>query len=215
MYKRQAYEIICPVQEALSDTEIYVYLASNVVEISSIAGLYCQFIDLQGARRLRSFAAGAEADGYTNKNLTSISVGANTLLEYLDLRGTPELKQALDLSALTSLKTLLLTGSGITGVTFALGAPVETAKLCPLNSLIARQLSHLTAFAMDGSNLRTIWVEDAAAIDTYALVSAAASLSRGRLPDVSWSMNDADVLLRLKDLAGLDETCLLYTSRCV
>ena len=200
-----AYEIICPVQEALSDTEIYVYLASNVVEISSIAGLYCQFIDLQGARRLRSFTAGAEADGYTNKNLTSISVGANTLLEYLDLRGTPELKQALDLSALTSLKTLLLTGSGITGVTFALGAPVETAKLCPLNSLIARQLSHLTAFAMDGSNLRTVWVEDAAAIDTYALVSAAASLSRGRLPDVDWSMNDADVLLRLKDLAGLDE----------
>ena len=48
----------CPVQEALSDTEIYVYLASNVVEISSIAGLYCQFIDLQGARRLRSFTAG-------------------------------------------------------------------------------------------------------------------------------------------------------------
>lgn len=74
-------------------------------------------------RRLRSFTAGAEADGYTNKNLTSISVGANTLLEYLDLRGTPELKQALDLSALTSLKTLLLTGSGITGVTFALALP--------------------------------------------------------------------------------------------
>ena len=201
-----AYEIICPVQEALSDTEIYVYLASNVVEISSIAGLYCQFIDLQSARRLRSFTAGAEVDGYANRNLTSISVGANTLLEYLDLRGTPELKQALDLSALTSLKTLLLTGSGITGVTFALGAPVETAKLSALNSLIARQLSNLSTFALDSSNLRTLWVEGTSAINTYSIVTAAANLSRGRLPDVDWTMDDADLLLRLKDLAGLDET---------
>lgn len=201
-----AYNVVCPVTEALSDTEIYIYLASNVVEISSIAGLYCQFIDLQNAKRLRSFTAGSEEDGYANRNLTSISVGANTLLEYLDLRGTPELTQALDLSALTSLKTLLLTGSGVTGVTFALGAPIETARLCPLNSLIARCLSRLTAFAMDGANLRTIWVEETPAIDTHTLVAAATGLNRGRLPDVDWSVNDADVLLRLTSLGGLDES---------
>ena len=200
-----AYTVVCPVQEALSDTEIYVYLASNVVEISSIAGLYCQFIDLQNARRLRSFTAGSEEDGYTNRNLTSLSVGANTLLEYLDLRGTPNLARDLDLSALTSLKTLLLTGSGVTGVTFALGAPVETARLSPLSSLTALGLSHLSTFAMDGSNLRSIRVEETPTIDTYALVAAATGLTRGRLPDAAWSVNDADVLLRLTRLAGIDE----------
>ena len=200
-----AYNVVCPVQEALSDTEIYVYLASNVVAISSIAGLYCQFIDLQNAKRLRSFTAGSEEDGYTNRNLTSISVGANTLLEQLDLRGTPNLTRDLDLSSLTSLKTLLLTGSGVTGVTFALGAPVETARLSPLSSLTALRLSHLSTFAMDGSNLRSIRVEETPAIDTYALVAAATGLTRGRLPDAAWSVNDADVLLRLTRLAGIDE----------
>ena len=200
-----SYPIICPVSEALSDTEIYLYLASNIVEITSIAGLYCQYIDLAPASRLRKFIAGSDADGYANHNLTSISFGNNELLEYIDLRGTPALAHDLDLSLLTSLVTLYLTGSGVTGVTFALGAPVEVAELCAVSSLVARRLSSLTKFTMDGSNLLKIWVEESPVIDTLAAVKAATKLNRGRLPDVEWSTDTADTLVRLAGLAGLDE----------
>lgn len=199
------YTIICPVNENLSDTEIYLYLASNIVEITSVAGLYCQYIDIAPATRLRKFIAGSEADGYTNHNLTSISFGNNELLEYIDLRGTPALAHDLDLSLLTSLSTLYLTGSGVTGVTFALGAPVETAELCALSSLVARRLSLLTKFVMNGSNLLKIWVEESPAIDTLAIVNVAKNLNRGRLPDVEWSTDTADIIMRLSELAGLDE----------
>ncbi len=200
-----SYPIVCPVSEALSDTEIYLYLASNIVEISSVAGLYCQYIDLAPASRLRKFIAGSDADGYVNHNLTSISFGNNELLEYIDLRGTPDLKHDLDLSLLTSLVTIYLGGSGVTGVTFALGTPVQTAELCALSSLIARRLTSLTSFRMDGSNLLKLWVEDTPIIDTHTLVSEAINLNRGRLPDVSWNVDTADALLRLSGLAGLDE----------
>lgn len=200
-----SYPIVCPVTEALSDTEIYLYLASNIVEITSVAGLYCQYIDLAPASRLRKFIAGSDADGYANQNLTSISFGNNELLEYIDLRGTPALAHDLDLSLLTSLVTLYLTGSGVTGVTFALGAPVEVAELCAVSSLVARRLSSLTKFTMDGSNLLKIWVEESPVIDTLAAVKAAKNLNRGRLPDVAWSTDTADTLVRLAGLAGLDE----------
>lgn len=200
-----SYPIICPVAEALSDTEIYLYLASNIVEITSVAGLYCQYIDLAPASRLRKFIAGSNADGYANHNLTSISFGNNELLEYIDLRGTPALAHDLDLSSLTSLVTLYLTGSGVTGVTFALGAPVEIAELCAVSSLVARRLSSLTKFTMDGSNLLKIWVEESPVIDTLAAVKAATRLNRGRLPDVEWSTDTADTVVRLAGLAGLDE----------
>jgi len=200
-----SYPVICPVAEALSDTEIYLYLASNIVEITSVAGLYCQYIDLAPASRLRKFIAGSDADGYANHNLTSISFGNNELLEYIDLRGTPALAHDLDLSLLTSLVTLYLTGSGVTGVTFALGAPVEVAELCAVSSLVARRLSALTKFTMDGSNLLKIWVEESPVIDTLAAVKAATRLNRGRLPDVEWSTDTADTVVRLAGLAGLDE----------
>ena len=200
-----SYPVICPVTEALSDTEIYLYLASNIVEITSVAGLYCQYIDLAPASRLRKFIAGSSADGYANHNLTSISFGNNELLEYIDLRGTPALAHDLDLSLLTSLVTLYLTGSGVTGVTFALGAPVEVAELCAVSSLVARRLSSLTKFTMDGSNLLKIWVEESPLIDTLAAVKAATNLNRGRLPDVDWSTDTADTVVRLARLAGLDE----------
>lgn len=80
------YPIVCPVS-ALNDTEIYLYASSNIVEISSIAGLYCQYIDLGNAYRLRKFVAGSDANGYSNLNLAAIGLGNNTMLEHLDLNG--------------------------------------------------------------------------------------------------------------------------------
>jgi hypothetical protein len=198
------YPIVCPVS-ALNDTEIYLYASSNIVEISSIAGLYCQYIDLGNAYRLRKFVAGSDANGYSNLNLTAIGLGNNTMLEHLDLRGTPALTQALDLTHLTSLTELYLTSSGVTGVTFAVGAPIETAALSAVNSLIARGLTSVKSFSMDGSKLRTLWVENCAGINTLNVVNAATGLTRGRLPDIAWSVNTADILMRLSALAGLDE----------
>ena len=202
----QTISITNPYDENFSDTEIYIGSAANISEIGSIAGLYCQYIDLGYAKRLRKLIAGANEDNYSNGNMTEISVGTNPLLEYLDLQGTPALVQDLDLSHLTSLKYLYLTNSGITGVTFAPNAPLIEAELCALTSLVARNLPYLETFTMDPINLTTIWVEECPAIDVLSIIQQAPSLNKGRVLDVDWEVDSADVLTRLARLAGLSES---------
>ena len=49
-----------------------------------------------------------------------------------------------------------------------------------------------------------VWVENAPGIDTYNLLLNATNLVRGRLPNVYWIMPNADLLLRLATLKGID-----------
>lgn len=199
-----SYTIICPVTEALADTEIYLYLASNITEIDDVSGLYNQYIDIGPATRLRKLIAGSGEVGYENSNMTAIGVGNNKLMEYLDLRGAKALATDLNLRHMDSLTTLLLSNSAVTGVAFAENAPIVTADLPPVSSLIAQGLGDLESFKMDGSNLTTLWVEETPIIDTLALVKAATNLNRSRLPDVEWSTDNADVLTRLAGLSGVE-----------
>ena len=199
----QQVSIVCPT-ENLVDTETYIYLASNISAISGIAGLYTRVATLSSAKRLQRLELGSSVTGYQNKRLTQISFGNNPMLEEIDLRGTPNLVQALDLSQLEALRELFLSSSGVTGVTFAPGAPVTTVWLPAVQNLIARGLTALATFRATGTALSKLWVEDTPAIDTYALVAEAENLYRGRLINVQWDDADTDVLLSLVDKKGID-----------
>ena len=194
-------DITCPA-DTLNDTETYIWAAHMLRDVGSLAGLYTKLADISAAVRLRKLVLGSAAAGYTNGSITSLSFGQNDMLEQLDLRGTPSLVQAMDLSALKSLKEVYISGSGITGVTFAVGAPVQTARLPAVSSLVAIGLADIETWAMDGGNLTSLRVERSPGIDTLALVKAAAGLQRGRLIGVDWEDDDADVLMRLASLSG-------------
>lgn len=202
----EANAITCPA-DTLNDTEIYIYSARRITDAGDLAGIYTKLMDAGDAEVLQKIVLGSGEAGYTNGSLTSFSAGTNDMVEYLDLRGTPNLTQALDLSALDALTECYLSGSGVTGVTFAKGAPVKIAKLPAVTSLVARGLTQLESWLMDGSNLVSIWVEDSPVIDTLAACKAAKNLARGRLTDVDWTDDNADVLLRLASLgtgSGID-----------
>ena len=206
----QTYTLEMPSGIALNDLETYIYSASVIQSIGSMAALYTKFADISSAVRLRQLILGSSETGYENTGMTAqnggVSLGASSLLEKVDLRGTPELAKPLDLSSLGYLKEVYLTNSGITGVTFADGALLETAYLGSPATLVARNLAKLTTFSMSGENLTSLWVENCSAIDTKTLCAAAESLARVRLIGVNWSLPNASLLLRLTTLAGLDET---------
>ena len=199
----QQVAITCPTDN-LVDTETYIYLASNIAALSGIAGLYTRVATLSSAKRLQRFELGSAEPGYQNKRLTQISFGNNPLLEVIDLRGTPNLVQALDLSQLEALRELFLSSSGVTGVTFAPGAPVTTVWLPAVQNLIARSLTSLSTFHAIGTNLMKIWIENSDAIDSYALIAEAPNLFRGRLINVDWQDADTDILLSLIGKKGID-----------
>lgn len=204
----QTYTIEMPEGISLNDLETYIYSASVIKSIGSMAALYTKFADIGAATRLGQLIIGSAETGYENTGMTAesggVSLGASTLLEKVDLRGTSALAKPLDLTTLGYLKEVYLTNSGITGVTFANGAPIETAYLGSPATLVARNLSKLSTFSMSGANLTSLWVENCAAIDTRALVGAASNLARGRLIGINWDLGNAALLLQLKDLGGLD-----------
>ena len=194
-----AYVIDCPT-DSLTDTEIYLYGASNYIKLGSLAALKTKFVTLSNAWRLQVLPIGSDETGYQNLNMTELTLGNNTMLEYLDIRGLPKLTGSLDMSNLDSLEEIYASGSGVTNVIFAEGAPVTVAKLPAAGGLTAIGLDELTTFVMDGVNLLNIRVEGSPKIDTLALCKAATGLTRGRLIGVDWTDDNADVLTRLAGL---------------
>ena len=196
--------ITAPSFAGLGDVETYIYCAPYITEVSGLAGLYTRIAQLGTAYRLTRLELGSGVAGYSNDRLTGVSLGNNTMLEYIDLRGTPNLVQGLDLSGLPGLKELYVSNSGVTGVTFAVGAIIETAVLPAITKLTARSLLRLTTLTCSATNLASIWIENSPNVDSYSIVAAAPNLTSGRLIDVNWDNADADVILRLVGLAGVD-----------
>ena len=198
--------IECPT-DSLGDTETYIFSASHLTHISSLAELRPKFVIATTASRLQQLIVGSGEIGYQNLNLNEIGIGNNEMLEVLNIQSTPMLKTALNLEKLTSLEEFLANGSGLTGVTFATGCPLKTARIPAVGSMVALNLTELETFVMDSRNLLTIRVENCPAIDTYAICQEATNLVRGRLTDVMWNCDNPDVILRLASLqteGGLD-----------
>ena len=195
--------IHCPT-DSLGDTETYIFTASNLTAISSLAGMKPKFVLATTAKRLQELIIGSGETGYRNLNLNQVGVGNNRMLRLLDLRGCPELKTALDLSGLTSLQRFLASGSGLTGVSFARGCPLTEIRLPAVTSLTALELKEVTEFLMDPAGLTLLRVEDCPGIDTLAICKGAAGLERGRITGADWTDTDASTLLRLAGLTGYD-----------
>ena len=199
----QTYNVTLPEGASLNDLETYIYSASRLSSIGSLAALYTKFAEIGAATRLKQLICGSAEAGYANTSMNSITFGQNAMMERIDLRGNPNLAKDLDLSALTSLEELYTEGSGVTGVTFARNAPVKVAKLGSIKALIARDLTKLTTFSV-GNALQSLWIENCPAIDTKTICTNCTNLARGRLIGVDWELADADLLLRLASMTGFD-----------
>lgn len=196
------YTMQCPAA-SMNDLETYIFAASHLTKLGSLALLRSKFIDLSAAARMQTLPIGSGDPGYQNSNLTALTFGANTMLSYIDLRGLTNLTQAVDLSVLVSLEEFYATNSGITGVTFADGCPLRIARLPEVRSLTAKRLRNLETFEVSGAALERIWVEDCPGIDTQTLIEQATAIASGRLTGVDWSLTNADAVMRLVGKSGI------------
>jgi hypothetical protein len=199
-----SYDITVPGGTSVSDLETYIYSSSMLKAVGTLEKLYSKKAEMAFAIKLQEAIIGSGDEGYENVSLTTISLGNNKLLEVIDLRGTPNLVQELDLSPLKALEEIYTTGSGVTGIRFAQRSPLKVARLNALRQLIVRDLTELETFNMTYENLQTVWVDNCPIIDTKTLVESATGLSRGRIIGVDWDLNDASLLLRLSVLVGID-----------
>lgn len=201
----QTYTVESPIA-AMNDTEVYVYSASLMQDIGSIAAFYPGYVDFAQGVKLTSLQVGSGTAGYSNTNLTDFDIGNNVLLEYLDLRNVPNLNKSISLRACANLAEFYAEGSGITGVEFADGGKIAAAHLPEIASLTAKNLQYLADLEIAGyDNLTTLVVENCDCFDLLALLNAAGNLNRVRLIGIDWQLEDTALLERLRVMAGVDE----------
>ena len=195
-------------QQKLNDTVINIYSASMIQEIGDMSRLYPGTVNFANATRLRSLTIGSSTEAYRNSNLESVTLGNNSMLEYLYVQNLAYIEGGLDLSRCQSLVYLDASGSSFTAYDFAVGGLLNTAYIQSPTSLTLRDLYYITDETLhiyDFSRLDTLRIESCAQIDSLSIVNTAASLSRLRLVNINWIIPTTTTLNRLLTILGLDE----------
>ena len=136
-------------------------------------------------------------------------------LEYLDIQGIKNIK-SLDLSKHFNFKTLVADGSGISSVTFAKGAPVESISLpSTMTNLSIEQLPYLESNNISFENIHNVdalvvkgcpkvsndfsfvynWYKNKNVENTYATLI---------MDNIDWKNVDADKLAEISGIGNLD-----------
>lgn len=194
--------------EVFNDTETAIYGASELSSIGDLAPLYCGSVNVSKATKLTKLKVGDAKSGYSNTNLTSLSVGTNKLLSVIDVRNCPNLTAPLALSNCPGIKEIYATGTAITGVELPSSGYLKKIYLPnTITNLTLRNQTHIETFSCAGyTNLTTLCIENCVNVPIATIVNAATNLSRVRLLDVNLTCDDETLINKLMACGGLDET---------
>lgn len=192
--------------EGSSTDIIDIYSASIIQSFGDLSTCYPATVDTSKASKIKELIIGNATEGYDNPALTSLTMGANDLLEVLNIENVSGLTQTLDMSALHNLRELYAHGSNIGGVTLAPGGKIEIAELPAINSMTMRNLLYLTNLDVTSfEKLTKLVVEHCSTVDLMTIIGAASNLNRVRVMGIDWNLEDTSILERLYAMAGVDK----------
>lgn len=194
--------------ETFNDTETGIYGASEISSLGDLAPLYAGSVNVSNATKLTELKVGDGTTGYSNPNLTNLSVGTNHLLKKIDVRNCPKLTQVLELSNCPSIEEIYAEGTGITGVELPQSGYLKVIHLPgTLTNLTILNQPNLSELTIDGSsNLTTLRIENVSeAVDSKIIAENMPLGSRIRILDINWVVDDSQILNRMKQQSGLDQ----------
>ena len=211
--RNKAYELACPLS-SVNDTEIYIYSASQLKSVGDLSGLKVGYADFSMAVKLQELKIGDASSSYSNTNLQELHMGNNRLLKKIDVRNSPNLKTAIDLSGCKNIEEIYLEGTGVTGLQLPNGGILKTLHVPgTMANLTVRNQRQITDFQMpltDGKYpaLTTLWLENSS-IDAIDMIGKIEANTRLRLIGISWEFESADAISDFYDILdtmrGLDE----------
>lgn len=206
MERGQAYEYVWSASGA-EDAVIGINDADMLTSLGDLSALQVETIDIAKAIHLTSLKIGDAASSYSNKNLTAITLGNNTLLRSLDLRNCSSLNTSVGASGCTNIEEVYCEGTSITGISLPNGGILKTLHLpSTITNLVVLNQQKITDFSMAGyDKLEVLRVENSNGIPTEQIVTNATNLKRVRLLNVDWTITDSTVLERLDVCGGRDE----------
>ena len=198
-------EYIIPFTGTSTDI-VDIYSASCLQSVGDLSTFYATTVDTAKAIRLKELSIGNNTEGYDNPYLTTMTLGANYLLEVLNVENVSGLTQSLNLTALNNLRELYAHGTNAGGVTFAPGGAIQIAELPAITALSAKNLYYLTTLDIESyDKLTTLTVESCPTIDVLNILKLAPNISRVRITGIDWSLEDTALLDRLYQMTGIDK----------
>jgi hypothetical protein len=166
-----------------------IYSASLIQDFGDLSTCYVTTADTAKASRIRNLTLGNETEGYTNPGFTTLTTGANPLLEEINVENVTGLTQSLDLRELINLRKLYAFGTNIPGALFADGGKLEYVELPAINNISLKNLIYLSSdnFKLaDYASVVDIIIEDCPLIDQASLFNRCNNLRRARLIGVDF-----------------------------
>jgi len=216
--KDTAYTIVPPLHwdPAGSDSVVIIYSADLLRDVGDISALKPGYADFSAATKLQRLQIGSNADGYSNNKLTTLNVGNNHLLTYIDARncsalGTGETK-VIDLSNCTSIEDVYFDNTNIQGINFPIGGNLKRIHLpASITDLTIRNHPNLEELVLAGTNkLTSVWLEDipAAVMDTFGIIHNMPEGSNVRLININETVDTIDdirqLYVKLNSMKGKD-----------
>ena len=184
---------------------IKIYSSSLIQSFGDLSTCYPATVETTTASKIKELIIGNETEGYDNPYLTTLTTGANHLLEVLNVENVSGLTQSLDLSALNNLCELYAHGSNASGVTFADGGKIEIAELPAINAINMKNLIYLATLDIaDFSKLTMLTVENCNTVDLVSILENAPNVNRVRITGINWTLEDSSLLERLYAMKGFD-----------
>ena len=186
---------------------IDIYSCSLLTSLGDLSSTYPATVDTSKAEKLKELKIGSDVPGYNNPSLTTLTLGANYLLEVLNIENVSGLTQALNMTALNSLKEVYAHGSNVSGATFADGGRIEIAELPAVNAISMKNLAYLATLDIASfGKLTNLTVENCNTIDLISILNAASNLNRVRITGVDWTLDDTSLLERIYKMSGIDKS---------
>ena len=211
MERGKPYEFVWAASGA-EDAVIGINDADMLTSLGDLAPLQVETIDISLATHLTFLKIGDGAQDYSNKNLTSVVFGNNTLLQSIDLRNCEALNTSLDVSGCTNVEEIYCEGTNITGINLPNGGILKVLHLPDsVTNLTICNHAALTDFVLnDSTNLTTLRLENVGSlIDAPSVIMSMADGSRIRALDIDWEVSTesdlVDLLNKLLQMRGLDE----------
>lgn len=201
-------------QSGFNDLEVAICGASFISSFGNdsddgLANWYPSEVKLDYATRLRNAQIGSSKTGYYNPFNPDPKFNNCVGIESINLEGCGGQASPINLSNNVYVTTLLTRNSNVSGITFATGGKLVTARLNAVGSITAKRLKYVQTFTLQGyGNLTQLVVTDSPNIDTLTMVNNGTNINRVRLTDIDWSTTDSiyDVLVRLDSAGGQTAT---------
>lgn len=216
----ETYTLVVPNASSANGTEAYLLGVNGLKDIGDLSSKYVQkfvFADSNNIK-LEKITLGSSKQGYNNtfwQGAEAISLTGCTYLKQFDLRNCPYYTQTINFSPCPAIETILLTGSGVSGLTLPTNGSLKELRLpATISNLVINSHSALDKFSMGTYNYKnpddlreemtdeSRYVEDYTQlsnvtiidtpIDSYKILRTAANLNDFNIQGFKWTIDEDD-----------------------